>query len=136
MDRPITELPQEWVKYIEYIEGCLNGSSELILALNTVSRVFAVDINMLCDGDIVEWVAEGDKDVPKIRLTFLSGDAKDKTFERLMVLFDKFDKIKALSQHFKGAEQAKVTSKIHLKAGGNPFEHVIRDLKNNGNTKV
>lgn len=86
---------------------------------------------MLCDGDIVEWVADGDKDVAKNKLTFLSGDAKDKTFERLMVLFDKFDKIKALSQHFKGVPEADIEAKkVKLKPGGNVYEHVLDQVKN------
>lgn len=129
MDRPTSNIPAEWGKYVEYLEGCLNGSSELILALNTASRVFADDLNMICTGDIVDWVANGDKDMPKIKLMLLSGDAKDKTFERIMVLFDKFDKIKALSQHFKTAPK-EGSGKIKIKPGDNFYETVLNDVKN------
>lgn len=119
--------------YIEYLEGCLNGSSELILALNTASRVFAEDINIICEGGEIY-----DMDVigAKSKMTLLSGDSKDKTFDRIMVLFDKFDKIKALSQHFTGSEQSKQsTKKINMKPGGNIYEHVINQVKN-GHSKV
>ncbi len=127
----LEKLPPEILAYIEYLEGCLNGSSELIQALNTASKVFAEDLNMLCDGDIVDWVADGEKDVAKIKLKFLSGDAKDKTFERIMILFDKFDKIKALSQHFKGVSVPQEDSrKIKLKPGGNVYEHALAHVKN------
>lgn len=137
MEKPdITKLPPEILAYVEYLEGCLNGSSELIQALNTASKVFADDLNMLCGGDYIDWVADGDNDVPKIKLKFLSGDAKDKTFERIMVLFDKFDKIKALSQHFKGAITSQSDNrKIKLKPGGNVYEHVLDQVKN-GRSRV
>lgn len=132
MKKPdVTKLLPEILAYIEYLEGCLNGSSELIQALNTASKVFADDLNMLCDGDYMDWVADGEKDVPKIKLKFLSGDAKDKTFERIMILFDKFDKIKALSQHFKGVSLPQEDNKkIKLKPGGNIYEHVLDEVKN------
>jgi len=129
-------LSKAQIAYIEYLEGCLNGSSELIMALNTASRVFADDLNLICDGDAVEWVSEGDSDVAKSRLTLLSADAKDKTFERIMVLFDKFDKIKALSQHFKGGlASQQEQSKVRLKPGGNIYEHVLEERKN-GRSRV
>lgn len=137
MKKPdLNKVSPEVLAYIQYLEGCLNGSSELILALNTASRVFANDLNFLCEGDSVEWVADGEKDIVKSKLTFLSGDAKDKTFERIMVLFDKFDKIKALSQHFKGAVTEQVTQKkVTLKPGGNIYEHVLDEVKN-GRSKI
>lgn len=128
-------LSVEQLKYVNYLEGCLNGSSELILALNTASRVFAEDLNMLCSDDTVIWTADGDKDLPVSKLTFLSGDAKDKTFDRIMILFDKFDKIKALSQHFKGNEPQKTATKIPVKTGGNVYEHVVNELSN-GRTAI
>lgn len=133
MERPKVEgLEQPVVEYINYLEGCLNGSSELILALNTASRVFADDLNIICSGEPVY-----DLDVPgaKSLLTLLSGDSKDKTFDRIMVLFDKFDKIKALSQHFTGAKQIQPT-KLTLKPGENIFEKVITEVKKNGSSKV
>ena len=136
MKRP-DSIPAEMVAYVEYLEGCLNGSSELILSLNTASRLFANDLNLLCGGEAIIWVADGDKDVPKSMLTFLSGDAKDKTFERIMVLFDKFDKIKALSQHFKGTlkPDETISNRIKIKPGGNIYEHVLEEVKN-GRTRV
>lgn len=136
MKRPdLIKLPPEILVYVEYLEGCLNGSSELIQALNTASKVFADDLNMLCIGDYIDWIADGEKDVPRIKLKFLSGDAKDKTFERIMILFDKFDKIKALSQHFKGVFTPQSDSrKVKLKPGGNIYEHAINQVKN-GSTK-
>jgi hypothetical protein len=138
MKRPDLETAEkvELIKYIEYLEGCLNGSSELILSLNTASRVFAKDLNMICEGEATEWVADEDKDVIKSNLTLLSGDAKDKTFERIMVLFDKFDKIKALSQYFKGMPiQQTEAKRLKLPPGGNIYEHVVKELKN-GRTRV
>lgn len=144
MKKPdLIKISPEVLDYIDYLESCLNGSSELIQALNTASKVFADDLNMLCEGTAFEWQAgeseEGDsegKDVIKVRLTLLSGDAKDKTFERIMVLFDKFDKIKALSQHFKGiATPVVAKSKINLKPGGNVYEHVLDQVKN-GRSRV
>lgn len=140
MNKPdLTGLTNEQVKYVEYLESCLNGSSELIQALNTASKVFADDLNALCDDDAIEWVADGDNDIPKSKLIFLSGDAKDKTFDRIMTLFDKFDKIKALSQHFKGVTPIvpEVTRKMTLKPGENVYEHAIAEVKNkNGSTGI
>lgn len=144
MKKPeIAKLQPEILAYIEYLEGCLNGSSELIQALNTASKVFSDDLNMLCSGEAYEWVTdviedgetEG-KDKLKSNLVFLSGDAKDKTFERIMVLFDKFDKIKALSQHFKSVTAPQSDNrKIKLKPGGNVYEHVLDQVKN-GRSRV
>lgn len=128
----------EILAYIEYLEGCLNGSSELIQALNTASKVFADDLNMLCEGQTFAWVSgeTGGEDMPVTQLKFLSSDAKDKTFDRIMVLFDKFDKIKALSQHFKGVTNSTIEKKgIKIKPGGNVYEHVLDQVKN-GNTRV
>lgn len=128
MKRPdLEKLSKEQLDYVEYLEGCLSGSSELILALNTASRVFADDLNIMCNGFESEQSA----------LTFLTSDAKDKTFERIMVLFDKFDKIKALSQHFKGVSTPEVQKKasVKLKPGGNIYEHAVNQIKN-GNTNI
>lgn len=143
MKKPdLIKISPDVLAYIGYLEGCLNGSSELIQALNTASKVFADDLNMLCEGNAFEWVvSESDgedegKDTLKSNLTFLSGDAKDKTFERIMVLFDKFDKIKALSQHFKDTvlpQEGK--GKIKLKPGGNFYEHALNQVKN-GRSRV
>lgn len=134
MERPEVErLEQSIVDYIDYLEGCLNGSSELILALNTASRVFADDLNIICSGEPVY-----DLDVPgaKSLLTLLSGDSKDKTFDRIMVLFDKFDKIKALSQHFTGVNHTakQQGKKVVVPPGGNIYETVIKEM--NGRSKV
>lgn len=126
MKRPdLEKLSKEQLAYVEYLEGCLSGSSELILALNTASRVFADDLNIMCNGFEPEQSA----------LTFLTSDAKDKTFERIMVLFDKFDKIKALSQHFKGVATPQANTKVKLKPGGNIYEHVLDEVKN-GRSRV
>jgi hypothetical protein len=131
MKKPeINDVPAEVVAYIEYLEGCLNGSSELILALNTASKVLADDLNMICEGEDLYYM---DVVGAKSKLTLLSGDAKDKTFERIMVLFDKFDKIKALSQHFKGSiapEKEKKSTAVKLKPGGNIYEHMVSKVKN------
>lgn len=133
MKRPdLEKLSKEQLAYVEYLEGCLSGSSELILALNTASRVFADDLNMICEGgELYDMDLVG----AKSRMTLLSGDAKDKTFERIMVLFDKFDKIKALSQHFKGVATPQADTKVKLKPGGNIYEHVLDEVKN-GRSRV
>ena len=136
MKRPdLSNLSPEQLAYVNYVEGCLNGSSELILALNTASRVFARDLNLLCDGDAYSWEAEGEEDKAISRLTLLSDDAKNKTFDRIMVLFDKFDKIKALSMHFKDSKESTEAKKTKLPPGGNIFEHKLSIIKN-GNSKV
>lgn len=136
MKRPeLIKIAPEVLLYIEYLEGCLSGSSELILALNTASRVFAEDLNIICEGgDVYEMGVVG----AKSSMTLLSGDAKDKTFERIMVLFDKFDKIKALSQHFKEVEkpEKKQSNKFKIPAGSNIYEHVVEDLKRNGRPNI
>ncbi len=132
MERPTLEnLSLEQIAYLEYLEGCLNGSSELILALNTASRVFALDIDMICSGETTEGIGEGERSL----LTLLSGDSKDKTFDRIMVLFDKFDKIKALSQHFKDTKPQQQAKSLKLRPGDNVFETTITAVKN-GNTKI
>lgn len=135
MKRPdIIKCEPELLKYIEYLEGCLNGSSELILSLNTASRIFAQDLNLICNGESIEWRSDGENDTPKSLLTLLSPDSKDKTFDRIMILFDKFDKIKALSQHFKGTSVVKSES-IKLKPGDNIYENSLEKIKN-GSTRI
>lgn len=82
--------------------------------------MFADDLNMICEGgELYDMDLVGTKS----KMVLLSGDSKDKTFERIMVLFDKFDKIKALSQHFKGLE------KDQEKSSGNTFEYVSKKVQ-------
>lgn len=127
MERPeLTGLEKPVIDYIEYLEGCLNGSSELILALNRASKVFALDLDKICDGDDYEIKktksSEGEDIETEIcTLVFLSPDSKDKTFDKVMKLFEKFDSIKTLSQYFKSTEKEKST--------GNTFEDTSRKIQ-------
>ena len=63
------------------------------------------------------------------------GKKDSKGFEHVLAIFKEFDKIKALSQHFKSAEPLKQSKKIDMKPGGNIYEHVLSEVKN-GRPKV
>lgn len=118
MKRPdLEKLSKEQLKYIEELEGCIGGSSELILELNMTARVFADDLKAYRTGEgEVKYIGKSDK---------------TKKFEHTITLFDKFDKIKALSEHFKGSE------KEQEKSTGNTFEDVSKKVqaKLNGSAK-
>lgn len=105
----------EVINYANYQENCLNGASDLIIELNLTSKVFATDLRM---------IREGDSDT-----TYIGKADKTKKFEHAMTLFDKIDKIKALSSYFKGEEKEKTT--------GNPFEDTSKKIqaKLNGGAK-
>lgn len=81
-------------KVLEY-EKQLNGGSDLIRELNLMASLFAEELKKIRLG---EGFYESDEEgKTSSGLILLSGDAKDKTFERIIVLFDKIDKIKALA---------------------------------------
>lgn len=118
MKRPqLSSLSKEQLKYVEELEGCLSGASELILELNLTARVFADDLKAYRTG-------EGD-------IKYIGKSDNNKKFEHTITLFDKFDKIKALSEHFKGLE------KEQEKSSGNTFEDVSKKVqaKLNGSSK-
>lgn len=97
----------EVINYATYLENCVNGASDLIIELNLTSKVFATDLRM---------IREGDSDT-----TYIGKSDKTKKFEHAMTLFDKIDKIKALSSYFKGEEKEKLT--------GNPFEDTSKKIQ-------
>lgn len=98
----------EVINYANYLESCLNGASDLIVELNLTSKVFASDLRMIREDDAVSAVYIGKSD-------------KTKKFEHAMTLFDKIDKIKALSSYFKGEEKEKTT--------GNAFEDTSKKIQ-------
>ncbi len=88
MNRPnLDSLTKEQVAYIEYLEGGANGASDLIKELNLVSKAYANDLKQLRTG-------EGDNP-----LRFINKDKDSKIFERTMILFDKIEKIRVLSEY-------------------------------------
>jgi len=115
MKKPDLEIANsnEIHNYIQYLESCLNGASDLIIELNLTSKVFANDLRLIReeDGDSATYIGKSDK---------------TKRFEHAMQLFDKIDKIKALSSYFKGTEVEKPIS--------SPIEERTRAFKvKNGN---
>lgn len=106
---------------VQHLRDCLNGANELIVELNLTSKVFAKDLEAYRTGEgEIKYIGKADK---------------TKKFEHVMTLFDKFDKIKALAHHFKGAEKEKASGKLKIKPGGNIYEHVLSEVKQNGNAK-
>lgn len=96
MNRPdLKGITAEQSAYIEFLEGCTSGASNLIKELNLVSNTFAEDLMKIRTGT-VKTVSEGEGE-ETTNLIFLKDKATDKTFERVMVLYDKIDKIKALA---------------------------------------
>ena len=122
MKRP-DRIPPEMVEYVEFLEGCLNGADELIVEMILTSKIFGNDLRAYRTG-------EGE-------IKYIGKSDKTKKFEHVMVLFDKFDKIKALSQHFKGTSKPDetISNRIKIKPGGNIYEHVLEEVKN-GRTRV
>jgi len=98
----------EVIAYANYLESCLNGASDLIIELNLTSKVFASDLRAIRSGDGEE-------------ATYIGKSDKTKKFEHAMTLFDKIDKIKALSSYFKGEEKEKTT--------GNAFEDTNKKIQ-------
>ncbi len=99
------------ISYATYLENCVNGASDLIIELNLTSKVFASDLRMIREGDGAD-------------ATYIGKSDKTKKFEHAMTLFDKIDKVKALSSYFKGIEVDKPI--------GNPFEDKAKEFKKNG----
>jgi len=136
MNRPdLKKADKSTLDYIEYLEGCLNGVDELSLALQYATHILAGDIYKLCDGTGIE-MKETDEGVEYINhLSILKGSPKDKTFDQLMDVFTNFgSKIMAVNKNNK--PQAQEKGKIGVKPGGNPFEHVITEVKRNGNPRI
>lgn len=97
------------INYTTYLENCINGASDLIIELNLTSKVLANDLKM---------IREGDNDTTYV------GKKDSKRFEQVITMYDKIDKIKALSSYFKGTELDKTI--------GNPFEDKAKEFKKNG----
>lgn len=78
MNRPdLSCITPEQAAYIEFLEGQLNGSSNLIKELNLLADLYAKDLMLIRTG----------KDGPEGQnLTFMK---EGKTFERSLVLVDK-----------------------------------------------
>ncbi len=94
--------------YANFLENCINGASDLIVELNLTSKVFADDLKAIRSG-----VGED--------ATYIGKSDKTKKFEHAMTLFDKIDKIKALSSYFKAEEKEKLT--------GNSFEDTSKKIQ-------
>lgn len=138
MNRPdINSLNKEQLKYVEYLESCLNGTADLILELNNLNSILANEINMISNGiDMVVAVdEETGEETKRSRLILLSPDKDDKTFDKIMKIVDKYDKFKAIGITPK--EEIKQGAKVKFNIGDNPYEKVVADVKSkiNGHKK-
>jgi hypothetical protein len=134
MNKPgFTGLTKEQLKYIEYLESCLNGTADLILELNNLNSILAGEINMICQGNDTIDVKdeESGETVKKSKLILLSPDKDDKTFDKIMKIVDKYDKFKAIGISPK--EEIGQRNKLKFNIGDNPFEKVIGDIKSQKN---
>lgn len=125
MKRPeITTIDPEVLAYIEYLEGCLNGSDNLTAALARANQTLADEINAICDGD------------PKYKFKIIKQDPKDKTLPNILSIFNIFGtKISEVTKQFKKEQPEQDLQKRKLPPGGNIYEDTLGRIKN-GNAKV
>jgi len=107
MEKPnFDNLTPEQARYLELLEGQVNGASNLIKELNLISEGYAQDLMKIRTGQAGE---EGKN------LNYIKPDKNDTIFARTMVLVDKIDKILAIEKATKQVEpevkEAKETKK-------------------------
>lgn len=121
MKKPdITKLSKELIEYITKLENICYGATELQAQLSLMCHVLAEDMKLANSG-----ATEGFK--------LLSGNKDDKIFERLMTMVKMKSDFALLSLLPKEDEQPIKGTKSKLKSTENPFETVVKELKNGTN---
>lgn len=134
MNRPdINNLNKEQLKYVEYLESCLNGTPELILEMNNLNSILAKDLHMISQGQDTENIKDEESGEvrQKSNLILLGADKDDKTFDKITKLITLYEKLKLIGLTPK--EEIKRGSKLKLEVGDNAFEKVISDVKSRAN---
>jgi hypothetical protein len=104
----------------EQLLEILNGVPELQVQLSHLCAKIASEIQLINSGNVTE-------------LPILRGD--DKLFEKLMVVVKMRNDLSLLSLLPKQEDDAPMVSgKLKIKPGDNPYEHMIKQVKN-GNSK-
>lgn len=142
MKKPdLTGITAEQLAYINYMEGCLEGTPNLITSLNHLNNVLADDIRKIADGNDFEVYYVSDEDgnperKERTTLTLLCPDKDDKTFDKVMKIISSQDHFKKLAIVKTVTEdEVKTSTKLTIPVGGNAFEHIIREVKKNGGSK-
>lgn len=106
----------------EQLIAILNGASELQIELAHLAHTIAMEIRKVNSGQTED-------------LTILNGD--DKLFERLVALIKLKLELSSLSLLPKSEEKVEHNANgvLKLKPGDNPYEHIVKQVKKNGNTK-
>lgn len=134
MNRPdVNSLNKEQLKYVEYLESCLNGTPDLILEMNNLNSILAKDLHMICQGKDTEDVKDEESGEvrKKSNLILLGSDKDDKTFDKITKLITLYEKLKLIGLTPK--EEIKKRTKLKLEVGDNAFEKVISDVKSRTN---
>jgi hypothetical protein len=135
MEKPnLDNLPKEVQEYIEWAHGALNGASSLLVELNLISDGYAQDLIKIRTGK----AGENGKN-----LNYIKSDKNDTIFTRVMVLFDKSDKLLNIERTTKGisntettVKETTVTTKTEIKEHRNPFEEASENFKKKNAAKA